>query len=115
MGFTIHEHEDSLVALTDDKMILSVTSLRTGSEEVSFSLRDEEAVFFESELMYDLKGLRQVRMDIETANEWIRALFHIETEEVYLAAGRELSERGQMAGRLVDIVHGPYEGSLRLT
>ena len=59
-------------------------------------------------------GLDKESVDSLTDDELIKLqdeCFEIEGEEVVKAGNGELSERGEIATRLVDVIHGPYDSS----
>ena len=109
MDFQIYEKNDVLVALSTDGVLLSVAGLCSGSNQIEFTLNEEEADFFSNELSTDLGETRNFNTDTDTANEIIRHFFSIEAEEVLKTNNNELTRRGKMAVRLIDIIHGPYE------
>jgi len=107
-----YEKDGSIVAIDEEAgegVILSVVRLRTSPEDVIVNIDDADATFLQDDLEIDMQGVRTLKCDTETANHLIRMCFEIEAEEVLKADGEELSQRGEKAVYLINLLHGSYD------
>ena len=111
MEFQIYEKDDGLASVSSDGVLLSVAKLRKGFKNISFTLNDKEAEAFCEEFSIEFDERREFHTDVNTANNMIRHLFSIESAEVLASSENDHSERGKMAVRLIDIIHGSYDKS----
>jgi hypothetical protein len=103
----IYEKNGKIVSVDEETgTLLSVAKLVT--DNVSVSLDDDSSLFLKSELDIEIGALSRFESGEDVANEVIRQCFVIESEEVLKSDDGELSERGKMAARLIDFIHGPY-------
>ena len=110
---TIHEKNNMLVSIDEDSgTLLSVCRLITSPDDVDVIINDEQAKFLTDELGIDMGDYRRFNSDVDTAKEVIRQCFEIESEEILISNGDTLSTRGEIATKLINTIHGPYENSV---
>ena len=110
---TIQEKNDMLLSIDEDSgTLLSVCRLIPSPDDVDLTISDEQAKFLLNELGIDMGDYRQFRSDVDTANEVIRQCFEIESEEISKSNDDSLSERGELATKLINTIHGPYKNSI---
>jgi hypothetical protein len=108
----IFEKDLVLVSFDDDsEMVISVARLISSSENVDVAINDDMAAFFQTELGLNLGSCRRFASDANTANEVIRLLFGIESEESLKAGDMNKSDRGGMASLLINLIHGSYSST----
>ena len=101
---------NTVVAFDEDTgTIASVTQLRSSDKDVSVTLSDADVDFLREEFDLDMGSNRLLKCDAETANNLILMCFQIEAEETLKAHDSEMSERGETATRVINLIHGPYD------
>ena len=104
----IYEKNNTLVSFDEDNgAIISVCKLISTPADVDVTISDDEATFLRDEFDIDMGDYRQFKSDVDTANEIIRQCFMIESDEV-MRSDDALSERGELATKIVNTIHGPY-------
>ena len=106
MSIQIYE-KDHCVASVDETSgtLLSVGRLISSGKNVNVSISDDDATFLYDELDLDMAAFRDIKCDAETANNLLRLLFMIESEEVKKSENGNLSERGAMAVNLINLIY----------
>ena len=103
----------ALVSIDEDSgTLLSVCRLIPTPDDVDVMINDEQAKFISDELGIDMGDYRQFSSDVDTANEVIRLCFEIESEEILKSNDDTLSARGELATKLINTIHGPYENAV---
>ena len=105
----IYEKDGCMVSIEEETgELLSVARLLDSSVNINIPISGYEAKFLLEELDLDIGKCREIQCDAETANNIIRICFTIESEEAVKFSDGELSERGKIASKLIDLIHGPY-------
>ena len=81
----------------------------TTFENTPLVFEDKDYEFFEKEFGLDREAIDALSDD--GLNELYDKCCDIEIDETGNAGNNPLSERGEMAVRLVDLIHGPYDST----